>query len=116
MRRNTRVIIDRVEHGAKIIITRPGGHYRDALRFYTLEVDGVPRGRIKPAQVVTIDVEPGPHTVQARISWTGSPRQEVNLGPDDEVRLRVEPAGTPVLGLWQVLGRTRWLRITAEPS
>jgi hypothetical protein len=105
-----------VEQGAKLIFTRPGGQYRDALRSYTLEVDGVPREHIRPAQTVTIDIEPGPHTVRARISWTGSPRQEVNLGSGDEVRLRVEPAGTAAQGLWQVFGRTRYLRITAEPS
>jgi len=92
------------------------GHDRDALRSYTLEVDGIPRGKIKSAQVVTVDAEPGRHTVRARISWTGSPRQEVSLGPDDEVRLRVEPAGTPAQALWQVVARTRWLRITTEPS
>ena len=79
------------------------GHDRDALRSYTLEVDGIPRGKIKSAQVVTVDAEPGRHTVRARISWTGSPRQEVSLGPDDEVRLRVEPAGTPAQALWQVV-------------
>jgi hypothetical protein len=105
-----------MKQGAKIIFTRPGGHYRDALRSYILEVDDVPSGRINPGQAVAIDIEPGPHTVRARISWTGSPRQEVNLGPGEEVRLQVEPAGTPAQGLWQVIGRTRYLRITAEPS
>ena len=102
--------------GAKIIFTRPGGHYRDALRSYTLHVDGVPRGRIMPGQSVAVDIEPGPHTVGAQISWTGSPRHEINLGPGEEVRLRVEPAGTPAQALWQVVGRTRYLRLTAEPS
>ncbi len=105
-----------MEQGAKIIFTRPGGHYRDALRSYTVEIDGIPRGRIKPGQAVAVDVEPGPHTVRAQISWTGSPRQEVSLRPGDEVRLRVEPAGTPAQALWQVAGRTRYLRITVEPS
>ena len=109
------MIIDHVNHGARLIFTRPGGHYRDALRSYTLEVDGLPRGEIRPKQVVTIDVEPGPHTVRARISWTGSPRQAVSLGPDEELRLRVEPAGTPFEALWQLIGRTRYLRISAEP-
>jgi hypothetical protein len=115
-RRTTRVIIGLVEHGAKIVFTRPGGHYRDALRSYTLEVDGVPRGRIKPGQSVAVDIEPGPHTARAQISWTGSPPLEVNLEPGEEVRLRVEPAGTPAQALWQVVGRTRYLRLTAEPS
>jgi hypothetical protein len=105
-----------VEQGAKIIFTRPGGHYRDALRSYTLEVDGVPRGHIKPGQSVAVDIEPGPHTARAQISWTGSPRLEVNLQPGEKVRLRVEPAGTPAQALWQVVGRTRYLRLTAEPS
>jgi hypothetical protein len=105
-----------VTQSAKIIFIRPGGHYRDALRSYTLEVDDVPRGRIKPGQTVAIDIEPGPHTVRARISRTGSPRQQVSLGPVEQVRLRVEPAGTPARALWQVAGRTRYLRITAEPS
>ncbi len=101
---------------AKIIFNRPGGRYRDALRSYTLEVDDVPRGNIKPGQSVVIDVEPGPHTVRARISWTGSPRHAVNLSPGEEVRFRVEPAGTPAQALMQVVGRSRYLRITAEPS
>jgi hypothetical protein len=105
-----------VTQDAKIIFIRPGGRYRDALRSYTLEVDGVPRGRIKPGQTVVIDIEPGLHTVRARISWTGSPERQVSLGPAEEVRLRVEPAGTPVHALGQVAGRTGWLRITDESS
>ena len=113
--RNTRVIIGRVTMFATIIFTRPGGHYRDALRSYRLEVDDEPRGRIKPGQVVAIDVEPGSHTVRARIDWTGSRRQEINVRPGEEIRVRVEPNGTP-LALWQTVTRTRYLRITAEPS
>ncbi len=105
-----------VTQGAKIVFTRPGGHYRDALRSYTLQVDGTPCGDLKPGQSVAIDVEPGSHIVRALISWTGSPRREVSLGPGDEVHLRVEPAGTPAQALWQIIGRTRYLRITAEPS
>jgi hypothetical protein len=109
-------VIALVEQDAKIIFIRPGGLYRDALRSYALEVDDVRRGRIKPGQTVAIDVEPGPHTVRARISWTGSPRHEVNLGPGEEIRLRVEPAGTPDMALSQLAGRTGYLRIAAEQS
>jgi hypothetical protein len=113
---NPRGIIGLVERGAKIIFTRPKGHYRDALRSYTLEVDGLPRGHIMPGQSVVVDIEPGPHSVRAQISWTGSPRVEVNLEPDETARLLVEPAGTPAQALWQVIGRTRYLHLTAEPS
>ncbi len=102
--------------GATIIVTRPGGHYRDALRSYILEVDGLARGRIKPGQSVAVDLDPGPHAVRARISWTGSPRLEVALKPGQTVRLRVEPAGTPAQAWWRVMGRTRYLRLSAEPS
>jgi hypothetical protein len=105
-----------VEQDAKIIFTRPRGRYRDALRSYILEIDEVPRGHINSGQAVTIDIDPGPHRVRARIDWTGSPPREVILGPGEEVRLRVEPAGTPVQAVWQLIGRTRYLRITAEPA
>jgi hypothetical protein len=103
-----------VEQDAKIIFTRPRGHYRDALRSYILEADDVPRGRINPGQAVAVDIAPGPHTVRARISWTGSPPREISPGPGEEVRLRVEPAGTPAQAVWQLIGRTRYLHITAE--
>src|SRR5579875_3676827 len=100
---------------AKIVFSRPRGRYRDALRSYRLEVDGVTRGHIRPGQSVTVEVEPGPHTVRARISWTGSPEADVRVGPGEEARFRVEPAGTAAQGMQQLAGRTRYLRLTAEP-
>ena len=102
-----------MESDAKITFTRPAGLYRDALRSYSLEVDGRALRSIKPGETVSLDVAPGHHTVQARISWTGSPQREVSLMPGEEARFRVEPAGTPQQ-IWQVVGRPRYLRITAE--
>ena len=100
---------------ARIIVSRPAGRYRDALRSYRLEVDDVARGRLRPGEAMTVEVEPGRHAVRARLDWTGSPREEVSLGPGEEARLLVQPAGTAGTALPRMLGRTGYLRITAQP-
>lgn len=103
-------------HSARIIVRRPAGRYRDALRSYRLEVDGVARGSLKPGQAMTVEVEPGPHAVQARLDWSGSPAHELSLGPGAEARLLVGPAGTARTAFPRMFGREGYLRITAEPQ
>ena len=85
------------------------------MRAYRLEVDDVARGRLQPGQAMTVEVEPGRHAVRVRIDWTGSPPEEVSLGPGEEVRLLVQPAGTAATAFPRMFGRTGYLSITAEP-
>jgi hypothetical protein len=54
--------------------------------------------------------------VRAKISWTGSRKQELTLGPGDQARFRVQPAGTPTQALYQTFSRASYLRLTAEPA
>ena len=103
-------------HSARIIVRRPAGRYRDALWAYRLDVDGVGRGRLKPGQAMTVEVEPGPHAVQARLDWSGSPAHELSLGPGAEARLLVEPAGAAGTAVPRMFGREGYLRSTAEPQ
>lgn len=103
------VIVDGVAANGRIVLTRPGDAYRDKFRAYRLEVDGVRRAKIRAGQTVEVEVEPGMHVVQARISWTGSQARHIDIAPGQEVLLRVEPAGTPAQALGQVLGQTTWL-------
>ncbi|HMH90094.1 MAG TPA: hypothetical protein VK586_03315 [Streptosporangiaceae bacterium] len=102
-------------HSARSIVSRPAGRYRDALRSYRLEVDDVARGRLKPGQAMAVEVEPGRHAVRARLDWSGSPPEEVGLGPGEEVRLLVQPAGTVRTALPRMFGGDGYLCITAEP-
>lgn len=59
---------------------------------------------------VTVDVEPGHHTVRARIDWTGSPALDVEVLVGDEVHVDVLPGGG-AFSWWQLLGRMQYLKI-----
>ncbi len=61
-------------------------------------------------RVVSVDVEPGHHTVRARIDWTGSPALDVEVLVGDEVHVDVLPRGS-AFSLSQMFSRSRYLKI-----
>lgn len=100
---------------SRIVFWRPRWRSRDMLRSYVIDLDGSPRGRLRPGAEISIDVLPGRHVVRARVDWTGSPQQELKVERDSVVRVCVEPAGG-AWQFWQVFSRTHGLRLTAVHS
>ena len=89
-----------------LTVERPSGHWIDRARAYQIVVDGAVKGVVRCGRELSLALPPGPHTVRARLDWTGSDDLPVHLGPGATVRLRVEPRGAR-----HAAGR-RYLRLT----
>lgn len=87
----------------------PSGGYRDSTRSYRVDVDGNNCGKVPSNGSVSVDVEPGHHTVRARIDWTGSPDLDVEVLACEEVHVDVLPGGG-AFSLWQMFGRTGYMK------
>ena len=55
----------------------------DALRAYSVLVDGREVGALKAGESLSVDVQPGRHTLALKIDWCGSKSLEVMLGADE---------------------------------
>jgi hypothetical protein len=99
---------------ATVEFHRPRAKWRDRVRSYKLIVDEREVGKIRAGQTVRIEVSPGTHTVQARISWTGSQKIEFAVENGTHGRVRVEPAGDTFHALEQSITREGYLRLTVE--
>lgn len=64
---------------------------QDFFRSYRILVDGGEIGRLERSGSLSVDLPAGPHTGQARISWTGSPEQSFDVLADVETRVCVCP-------------------------
>jgi hypothetical protein len=95
----------------KIVVRRSHGPYRDLLRRYTIEVDGVVRGSVAREGQIEIEVPGGVHEVRATIDWTGSPSVPVQVRPGRTVTLQVEPAGGVFAAFLQVWRRDAYLHL-----
>ncbi len=47
--------------------------FSDSLRGYRIEIDGQPRGGIRPGRATEIPLEPGSHQLILRMDWFSSP-------------------------------------------
>lgn len=58
-------------------------------------VDGRVVAKLRPGQVVEVDLRAAPHTVRARMAWTKSKRLDVWVGPAErvEVGVSLRPVG-----------------------
>ena len=99
-----------------IVVSRPPGGYRDLLRRYEVEVDGVVRGSVARGERLEIDVPAGRHDVRAKIDWTGSPVVPVEVPPGQAVTLRVEPGGNLLKAVLQVWGGGTYLRLEPDSA
>jgi hypothetical protein len=98
---------------SKLIIQRAGGYLRDAIRQYTVVVDGVRVGKVGAGESFVLDVAAGIHVVQIRIDGFGSARLSVECAAGAEVSLTCRPRDPSpfavddiILGL---LGRRTWI-------
>jgi hypothetical protein len=100
------------EPTATIEVHRSEDDARDRGRVYWIKIDGKRAGKLRRGETAKYPVPPGPHTVQARIDWTGSPVLSVDVSPDAPTRVVVGPAGLPH-EFWLAIG-TQFLRIAQE--
>ena len=91
---------ERPDLTGRITVARPDGYYVAVLRRYQIRVDGETVGAVKHGQSVSFTVTPGPHTVAARIDWSGSPEVTVHVPPGGAINLDVEPAGDAFAGMF----------------
>lgn len=98
------------EARATLVVTRPPGGYRDAVRSYAVLVDGEQVAKLASGQEVTVDLAAGRHMVQAQINWTGSPEVELTLSAGERVAFVVDAAGGP-FRLDQLFGKDRYLTL-----
>jgi hypothetical protein len=94
----------------QILIERPRGLWRDIVRQYKIKIDGELVGMISRGSQLAVDVAAGPHRVQARIDWTGSPEIDVDVIDGNVVHVTVEPAGNS-LQMYQALTKARYLKL-----
>lgn len=94
-----------------IVVTRPGGRYRDAGRAYRVEVDGQQVGTLRAGAQLDIPATPGPHSVQIRLDWTGSPKTMVLVSEQNTPRLVAQPAGTAFSALLRSLRPTKYIEL-----
>jgi hypothetical protein len=97
---------------ATVVVVRPSGRYRDSLRPYKIVIDGQLADRIMAGGEVDLRVAPGAHSIRASIDWTGSEQVEFDAVAGEQVRFDIRPAGSPLVGILQVFGRHRYLRLS----
>jgi hypothetical protein len=73
---------------ALLIVHRDGG-WNDVLRAYRIVVDGREVGGVRRKGEIRVPLEPGVHTVEAKVDWCGSPPVTVAAGPGEQVELLV---------------------------
>jgi hypothetical protein len=72
---------------ALIILSRVSGPRRDRRSQYKVRIDGQTVGRIAADEVKRFEVGPGPHTVELRVAWAGSPAISVDVASGETIRL-----------------------------
>ncbi len=106
-------IIPAMEPSARIAVRRPEGAWRDRLRSYWIEIDGVRVGKVRRGEQVEFPVAARSHNVRAVIDWTGSPVVQVEVADGETARLSVGPAGNS-FQLWQLGKRDSYLKLAVE--
>lgn len=100
----------------QLVITRPAGQYRDAIRAYLIEVDGEERGALKPGDSLVVDVPAGARKVQANIDWTGSPPLTVDVQAGASITVVVEPGGSAFTALFQLFKPRSYLKLSIQQA
>lgn len=98
---------------SRLVVRRPAGEYRDAIRRYAIKVDGTRVGFVRAGRELIVDVASGRHVVQATIDWSGSDALELDFEAGAETTLVVAPAGSAV-EFWQAFTRSGYLTLRVE--
>lgn len=89
---------------------------QDFFRSYTILVAGEEIGALKRNGSLSVDLPAGPHICQARISWTGSPEQSIDVLANAETRVCVNPTprGSAVGNMSRSLSTADWLMLVPD--
>jgi hypothetical protein len=72
-----------------LTVTRPAQLWGDRARKYRIYIDGDLIGKIAQESSIRTEVSPGPHRIQAKVDWSGSPEIVVTIEPDSNLTVRV---------------------------
>lgn len=81
---------------------------------YDIIVDGQALGRLARSSELTVNLPPGPHTCQVKVSWTGSPIAEVQVRAGHSTRVNILPDDQGSL-YDRALSEDGFLRLEVEP-
>jgi len=102
---------------AAIHVDRQAGGYTDRARAYKVLVDGEKRGAVKQGEGVEIEVDPGPHRVQMKVDWAGSPTLEVNLAEGERAEFVCAPNASPLTAVFYAFfRRSDYIRLERSDS
>jgi hypothetical protein len=100
---------------AQIQVRRGPQRYPDALRSYAVVLDGNPVGKVARGESITVDTEPGTHSLRMKIDWARSRDLELVLTDGQTIAVECWPSAGLLMGLlwpyWLTLGRTRYVGI-----
>ncbi|MEJ5913386.1 hypothetical protein [Pseudokineococcus sp. 1T1Z-3] len=85
-----------VKMTATVVVRRPPGGYRDAMRRYKVRLDGKVVGKLTAGSELRVDVPPGEHTLQGTIDWSGSEIVRFVVTEDHVAIFHLAPAGSAV--------------------
>jgi hypothetical protein len=92
--------------------------WQDFARRYLILVDGREIGTLKRSGSLSVELPAGPHTCQARISWTGSLEQPIDVLANAETRVCVCPTPQKALDEFGNLRRATstadWLMLVPD--
>ena len=71
---------------ATLTVRRDKG-YADKIRKYRILLDGVEVGRLAEGAVLREEISEGPHVVEARVDWCGSPPLQFDAQAGEQVVL-----------------------------
>ena len=105
---------------AKLVVARPGlGRRWDIDQRFDVLIDGKPTATIGLEETIVIDLPPGPHQVNARVTGAGSQPVLVDGAPEETLRLAVGMnvsfhslmSWSLILGMLPFVGLVVWLLI-----
>ena len=103
---------DQMRDTSSVRVSRTSAVWRDRLRRYRIEVDGLTVGCLFSGGMLEVPLAPGEHSVQVRIDWSGSPRLSFDLAPDRVASFECREAGSSLptwKNLRQLFSRTKYV-------
>lgn len=88
---------------ARIRIEREDAPVVDSLRAYKVFIDGTERTAVRNGDTAVVEVDPGTHTVQLKISWCRSPQIEVDVSPGCETHFFCRPGVNQFDALYYII-------------
>jgi hypothetical protein len=89
---------------------------QDFFRSYSILVAGKEIGMLERSGSLSVDLPAGPHICQARIAWTGSPEQSIDVLANGETRVCVTPTprGTAIGNMRRSVSTADWLTLVSD--